>query len=179
MQYYKEIQDIAKVDKSNNILSRIERWEAHKKGILHRALTVTVWYKDQLIFQHRKHPVFDNVFDLTVSSHQLFNSEILEDDLTSVYKTLNRELGLKKDNLQTQPKKMGVIYYKASDKNSAYKEHEMCHIYSCQTNLMPVFNPNFAYGYSLQNKEAVLNDKNKLKLLFAPWVSKMIEENLL
>ena len=70
--YYKQKQIIAKVNKKGEIIGKIDKWEAHKKGILHKALSVTLIYKNQYILQHRKHVAFDGVFDLTSSSHQIY-----------------------------------------------------------------------------------------------------------
>lgn len=89
MSYYAKRQLIAKVDKKGNIIGEIEKWEAHKKGILHRAFTVCLRYEDKFVLQHRKHPSFDGAFDLTSSSHQIFISEHhgqTEESLTDVTK---------------------------------------------------------------------------------------------
>ena len=44
--YYKQKQMIARVDRQGNILGQIEKWEAHRKGILHKAFTVAIIYKN-------------------------------------------------------------------------------------------------------------------------------------
>ena len=69
---------IATCDKNGNITGEIEKWEAHKKGILHRAYTVAIMHKGKLLLQHRKHPAFGGVLDATISSHQLVINGKLE-----------------------------------------------------------------------------------------------------
>lgn len=177
MKYYDELQYIACVDESDRILDRVERWEAHKKGILHRAITIAVYYQDFAILQHRKHPVFDNVFDMTVSSHQLYNTEI-ETDESTMFRTLERELSLRKSDLIEAPTYEGNVIYEAQDPNSQYKEHEVCHVYTCHTKTVPKMNLDFAYGYSLQKIENIKNEKSPLYSILAPWVKEMITKNL-
>ncbi|HVZ67398.1 MAG TPA: hypothetical protein VG917_03980, partial [Patescibacteria group bacterium] len=65
MNHYKKKIMIATCDKQGNITGEIERWEAHKKGILHRAFTLALIYKGKYIVQHRKHPLFNGTFDIT------------------------------------------------------------------------------------------------------------------
>ena len=177
--YYKQKQIIAKVDKKGNVIGKIEKWEAHRKGILHKALTVALIYKDKFILQHRKHPAFDGVLDFTSSSHQLFINRKLQTTLDATYDTLKREWGLNKKDLVYQPKNKGVIYYKAKDKNSIYKEHEMCEILVTEVKNLPVPNYDFAYGYSLVTKDQLLNKNSKIYQNLAPWVKKMIEKKMI
>ncbi|MCL5970350.1 MAG: hypothetical protein M1450_02540, partial [Patescibacteria group bacterium] len=143
--YYKEKQIIARVDKKGNVIGKIEKWEAHKKGVLHKALTVTIIYKDYFIIQHRKHPAFNGVFDITSSSHQLFINGELESTLDATYKTLKREWNISKKELLTEPKNLGAVYYKAKDKKSIYTEHEVCEILIAEVKKLPTPNLDFAY----------------------------------
>ena len=129
------------------------------------------------VLQHRKHPVFDNVFDVTVSSHQLFDKEIENDDET-IYRTLERELSLTKKEFKSKPEYKGVIYYRAPDTQSPYIEHEMCHIYSIQSSVAPKVNPEFAYGYSLQKKDEIMRKNTPLQAVLAPWVKEMIRMDM-
>ncbi len=179
MSYYDENQEIAHVDEHDTILDSVEKWEAHKKGLLHRAITVAVFYNDYAILQHRKHPVFDNVFDLSVSSHQLMNNGEVESDENTLYRTIQRELGLTEEHLIKKPVHDGSIYYKAKDPHSDYIEHEVCHIYTCRTKIVPKINLEFAYGYSLQKVEEIKNKKSPLYSILAPWVKEMIGKELI
>ncbi len=179
MSYYDEQQEIAHVDKHDNILSTVEKWGAHKKSILHRAITVAVFYRDYAILQHRKHPVFDNVFDLSVSSHQLMTNGEIESDISTLYRTIDRELDLSQKDLIQDPESNGSIYYKAPDPHSEYVEHEVCHVYTCHTKKVPKINLEFAYGYSLQKVEEITNKKSPLYAILAPWVKEMIKQEII
>lgn len=178
MKYYSDVINIAHVDKKDNVLGKTERWTAHKEGILHRAFTVAVFYQDKVIIQHRKHPVFDSVLDITVSSHQYFKNGDLTDDLTAIYETLERELELSLSDLESAPKKMGSILYKAKDKRSEYIEHEICRVYSCKTKKKPVVKKDFCYDLIYKNMSDLENiDPDQADL--APWVKEMIKKKMI
>lgn len=176
MNYYKKLQYIARVDKNDTVLGPVEKWEAHKKGILHRAFTVILKYKGKYILQHRKHPVFDGYFDLSFSSHQIYKNGKLQDDLEAIYSSLYREWNLSKMDLKIKPKKVGEIYYKARDPGSSFYDHEIDYIYEASLNKIPTPNLDFAYGFSLVKKEDL---RKSFKLNFAPWVEKIIQKKLI
>ncbi len=176
--YYKQKQIIARVDRQGNVIGQIEKWKAHKKGILHKALTVALIYNGQYIIQHRKHPAFDRVFDVTSSSHQLFTNGKLQTTEEATYECLKREWGLEKKNLG-KLENLGAIYYKAKDPKSIYTEHEMCEVLAAKIKVEPKPDYDFAYGFSLVSKQELMNKGSKIYENLAPWVKKMIEENKL
>ena len=196
MDYYKQKQFLAQVNKNDSIIGKIEKWECHKKAILHRGYTCILTYQNNLVLQHRKHPVFDGVFDLSFSSHQIYlpslssratlsersqskgSREIsLQDDLTAIYDGLKREWNLEKKKLISQPKFLKKIYYQAKDPNSDYTEHEIDYIYTVELKKLPSPNYDFAYGFKLVKKLEIRNWKLKIKQ--ALWVKVILEEQLL
>ncbi len=176
--YYKQKQIIAKVDKDGNVIGKIEKWEAHEKGILHKALTIALVYKGFFVIQHRKHPAFDGAYDVTSSSHQLFIDGKLQTTEEATYECLKREWNLEKSDLK-ELKSLGSIYYKAKDPKSIYTEHEVCEILAAEINVKPKPNLDFAYGFSLVDKQELQNKNSRTYENLAPWVKKMIEENKL
>lgn len=177
--YYKSQQIIAKVDRKGNVIGKIEKWEAHRKGILHKGFTVAVFYEDSLIIQHRKHPAFDATYDITISSHQLFVNGKLQDVVDATYDALKRELNIAKNDLISEPKKMGFVYYKAKDLKSEFTEHEIDDILVAKVKKIPTPNYEFAYGISLVKKEELSNKKSRIYENLAPWVRVMIAKNML
>lgn len=177
--YYKEKQIIARVNRKGEVIGKIEKWEAHKKGVLHKALTVALIYKNQFIVQHRKHPAFDGVFDITSSSHQIFINDILESTIDATYKTLKREWNLSQKDLLSELENKGAIYYKAKDELSKFTEHEVCDILVTEVKTLPKPNFDFAYGYSLISRAELKNKKSRTYKMLAPWVKKAIEDKLL
>lgn len=177
--YYKIKQTIARVDKTGKILGQIDKWEAHRKGILHKALTVALIYKGHYLIQHRKHLAFDGVFDITSSSHQLFIKGELQTTDEATSETLKREWNLKPSDLLYKPKNLGSVYYKSKDKKSEFTEHELCDMLVTEVNNLPIPNFDYAYGFSLATKEEILNNKSGIYQNLGPWVKKAIKMNLL
>jgi len=177
MEYYDEIQYVAEVDKEDNIVGKVEKWEAHRKGILHRAFTVSMRFQNSWIIQHRKHPVFDSVLDLSCSSHPTFKSgeDKLEDIEVAVRSTLQREWDLSSEEVGAgKLQHNGSVYYQAQDPLSEFKEHEICHIYVFNMAFEPKARKDFAYGMSIVPHELVTNERNPLRNSFAPWVKPLL-----
>lgn len=177
--YYSKEQMIARVDRKGDVIGQIEKWEAHRKGILHRGLTVIVFFEDYLIMQHRKHPAFDGIFDITSSSHQLFIDGKLQNTIDATYDALEREWNIKKNDLISEPKNLGFVYYKAKDPKSEFTEHEIDDILTVNIKNIPTPNLDFAYGFSLVKKDEISNKKSRIYNNLAPWVKVMIKDHLL
>lgn len=179
MDYYKQKQIIARVDKKGNVIGKVEKWEAHKKGILHRALTVTLKYKHYYILQIRKHPAFDGVLDLTSSSHQIFVGDKLQTTVEATLDCLKREWKLTEKDFLAKPKVLGNIYYKAKDRRSIYTEHEVCDIVEVKLKKIPAMNLDFAYGFAVVKREELMNKKGRIYDSLAPWVKVAISNKLI
>ncbi len=175
MNYYDERQFIAQVDRDDNIIGQIEKWEAHKKKILHRAYTVILVVQNKYVLQHRKHPVFDGCLDLSFSSHQLYRGSVLEDDETAIANSLEREWNVKRTSIKASPEKIGSIYYEEKDPYSEYSDHEIDYIYRINLDFIPAPNYEFAYGFSLVEKKDLTK---RFSLIFAPWVKKILEKGI-
>lgn len=174
--YYKKKQIIARVDENEKIIGEIEKWEAHRKGVLHKALTIALIYKGQFVIQKRKHPAFDGALDVTSSSHQLFINGKLQNTEEATYDCLKREWNLDRNQISNL-KNLGSIYYKAKDSKSIYTEHEMCEILTAEVKSKPKPNLDFAYGFLLVSKQELEDNDSEIYSKLAPWVKKMIEEN--
>jgi len=124
--------------------------------------------------QHRKHPAFDGVYDLTSSSHQIYVKDRLQTTIDATYECLKREWGLKKTDFLGGLKNEGAIYYKAKDPKSEFTEHEVCEMLIVKVKKLPTPNFDFAYGFSLVDKKELLNKKGRIYPLLAPWVKKML-----
>lgn len=181
MDYYKRKLYLAAVDKNDNVIGKVERWQAHKDGLLHRGFTAVLTYKDSIVLQHRKHLAFDGYFDLTFSSHQIFINDELQTDLEAIYETLKREWSIDRTGLIDEPKFLGKFYYKAKDPKSIFTEHEIDYIYQAELKNLPTPNPDFAYGFELIKNFLALEASAKWAKLeiinfnMTPWVSKLIK----
>lgn len=177
--YYESKIHIAKVDEQDVFQGPIERWVAHEKGILHRAFTVGLLYRDQLICQHRKHPVFDKWFDLTASSHpQVYEDGTIQTNEDAIYKTLEREWNIDVEQVKGLHSP-GATTYQAHDPHSAYIEHEYCYLYLATIDTLPEFSSDVAYGFTLQSIKELKSDANPLSPALAAWVRAFVTSGLL
>jgi len=178
MDYYKQKQFVAEVNRKDEVLGKVEKWEAHKKGILHRGYTAIITFEDQLVLQHRKHPAFDNVFDFSFSSHQIYVGDTIQNNIVAVLEGLLREWGIHAENVVDDIKLTKKLYYKAFDDDSGYYEHEIDHVYTVELNKLPEPNYEFAYGFFTLHKNHIdkLEDP-RIQSLLAPWVNVMLKKD--
>jgi len=167
---------IPRVNKKGVITGHIERWEAHRNGILHKAFSVVLLFRNQFILQIRKHRVFDCVIDVTASSHPEIAQGGVEHEEKAILRCLKREWHINSEEIHTL-KSVGSIYYKSPDSRSEFIEHEYCTFYTAHVDKMIFPNYEFAYGYVLINKDYF--KKNSQSLRFAPWVEKAFQKKLL
>lgn len=179
MNYYKKELLIPRVDEHDHIIGTVERWEAHTKGILHRGFTVGVFDTNRnMILQQRKHPVFDNYYDLTASSHQIYQGDTLTDVNEAIYQTLERESNMARNIFVAEPQLVGKVIYKSSD--GTYTEHELCHLYTLHlTSAIPKPNKEYAYGYTVKPVDQILKAQYKGSNGLAPWVTAFFDKGLL
>lgn len=132
-----------------------------------------LFYKDNVILQHRKHSAFNGYFDLTCSSHPVVQEGKTQTIEDAVEQTLEREWFLKK-NMHSSLMKKGVFAYKAKDPQSNLIEHEMCYFYTTTIHSLPVPNYEFAYGFSVVNVDVIKNPQWKGQVLLTPWAKKIV-----
>lgn len=166
---------LIQVDKNDQPIGKIEKLKAHKKGILHRGFTVCLFYQGKAILQLRKHQIFDQYLDLTCSSHPIFLNERPQPIIEAVYQTLKREWMLEKKDLISPLLEKGKIIYRAKDKKSGFVENEVCSLFVGQLKKIPSFNPQFAYGFFLVEKNQLISKKLAINQLFAPWAKKLLK----
>ncbi|GIW63253.1 MAG: hypothetical protein KatS3mg091_055 [Patescibacteria group bacterium] len=187
LNYYKKKIYLPKIDNQGNTIGKIERWQAHFEGILHIGFTTLLQFKDQILVQIRKHPIFDGRLDLSFSSHPYYKQNKLIDNKTSIIETLTREW-LWEDE-QDLPKQSDIkflfkIKYRSEDKQNQLGrilEHEINHYYIIDLEILPKPNPDYSYGYAFISKTKLKNlDLYPFKpTMFAPWVKKMLKKNYL
>ncbi len=168
--YYQQKFFLAKVDKNDQIIGRVERWQAHQEKILHRGFTVILIYQDKVILQKRRHPVFDGYWDVSFSSHPIYVNNKLESMEESIIKNLKREWIIKEKEFN-QLKFINKYYYLAKDPRSQLFEHEINYLYQLILSSPIDINPEFAY----EKAEVEINQYEKLKNFqpLAPWVKQI------
>lgn len=167
--YYQKQLFILEVDRNDNPIKKIERWQAHKEGVLHRGFTTILKYKDSFILQIRKHPVFDGFFDLSFSSHPVFINDRLQTFEEAISKTLKREWISEEKNPKI--KFLDKYYYQEKDDKSGYIEHEINYLYLINLKKEVKNNPLYSYGMKILTKDELINQFENIN--FAPWVKKI------
>ena len=176
--YYTKKQHIEKVDRNGKHLGFIEKWDAHKKGILHRGFGIILLYKNNVLLQHRKHLAFDAVLDLSSASHQLQVNGKFENLTEAVINSLKREWNLERKDLLGEVKNLGYVYYKSKDPKSIYTEHEYCDVLIVKIKKLPEPNFEFAYGYSLVTKTQLYNKNSRIYENLSPWGKKIVDKKM-
>lgn len=164
--YLRQSQTIIRVDEKGNPVGIIDKWEAHKKGILHKGFSVALFYNELIILQLRKHPVFDKVIDLTASSHPLVIDGKNQPEEDAVCDCLMREWNVQRSELPNV-RNCGSLVYKAED-GAGYTEHEYCTFYSAVIDRFASSNWEFAYGYIVVDLKFFKQNLKTYNL--APWV---------
>ena len=198
--HYEKTINIIQVDRDDQIIGPVERWRAHTDNILHRAISVVIFFEDQVFVQHRKHPLFDGWFDVTIASHQLWQEENKkpEDDISAVMANLAREWHVTADDLRSTPQYMGKIYYHAEDTDGNragyldaetfqklaghgkhFHEQEFDYFYRVDLKKMIVPDFRYCYGYSLIPLDEILSGRSGVARHLTPWVQQAIREKVL
>ncbi|MBI4130209.1 hypothetical protein HY468_02750 [Candidatus Roizmanbacteria bacterium] len=175
LHYFKKTIYIPTVTKTGKITGSIERWEAHKKGILHKAFSIALFYEDQIYLQVRKHPVFDGIVDVTASSHPEMKEGTMEDENDAVIRCLKREW--RRSVAKSQLHDIGSVYYRSKDPKSEYIEHEYCTFYSAE--IEHEIKPDLAFAYGFIQVDNEYLKKNPSSFNLAAWVKTALREKLL
>lgn len=174
MDYFSLKFNLIEVDKKDQLRGPVERWEAHKKGILHRGFTCIIKNDYLIVIQKRKHKIFNNVFDLSFSSHPLFlkkNPQKIEEAIKENFK---REWKFKGKILEL--KFLEKYYYKIKDEQTGFFEHEINYLYLLKLKGKIINNPQFSYGMDLLTSENLI--KKFTQFNFAPWIKKISLKNI-
>ncbi len=172
--YYLKKIFIPQIDKNDKVIDKIERWDAHKKGILHRGFTAIIKLNDKFVVQHRKHLIFDNVFDLSFSSHPYYKNNKLTSIEDCIIESLKREWVF--DGKIEKIIFLNKYYYKEKDKNSKFTEHEINYLYLIKIKRQLNFNKNFCYNFQVLDKETII--KTYQIENYAPWIKKIPNKDL-
>jgi len=182
MQYYDEVQLVPIINTHNVITGEVEKWEAHKKSILHRAVTCILIVGTQVVLQERKHPAFNRLLDCSFSTHPIKKKGgSFETNEEAIYSGLKREWIINKSSTVSPPHYISSLYYKAKDSESIFFEHEIDEFYIMHLSDYPQANLNFAYGlkYLPFSKLSHLSPDEPIYHSLAPWVQAYIQKGSL
>ena len=159
------------VDDQDNVLGTMEKMDAHKKGYLHRAISVLLFDKDhRMLLQKRASTKYHwpNIWSNAVCSHPRHN-ETYE---AAARRRLPEELGITA-NLDWQ----FSFIYKATDEATALHEHELDHVFFGQIDETPFHvNPNEVDAVKWIEREALENDVANNPDQYSFWFKIILQE---
>jgi isopentenyl-diphosphate delta-isomerase len=154
------------VDEKDNIIGYASRSECHTgKGKRHRAFVILLYNKDKkILLQHRKHKVFDGLWDLAGASHPLHVDGRDQSDIEAALRCLRDEWGIKKIEL----KKIGAFNYFKQDENRC--ENEYCYLIVGEYNRELKMNPEVAYGFRWVSLKELLSEIKEKPEILTQWL---------
>jgi len=134
------MEEVILVDKNNNVIGFMEKMEAHKKGLLHRAFSIFLFNsKHQLLLQRRALNKYHSagLWTNTCCSHPRKD----ESFVVAANRRLKEEMGLTcKLNYAFE-----FIYKAKLDRNLT--EHELDHVFLGKSDKAPVINKEEAMNF--------------------------------
>lgn len=156
------------VDEQDHPLSSMEKMEAHKKGVLHRAFSVFIFNdKGELLLQKRASTKYHSagLWTNTCCSHPYPG----EETLAAANRRLKEEMGM--DTLLIH--KTSFVYKTEFD--NGLTEHEFDHVFIGNYNENPVLNEEEAEDYKWVTLENIKKDIKICPENFTSWFKIALE----
>lgn len=136
------------------------------KGKKHLAITVLLENdKGEVLLQRRKHKIFDNIWDMTASTHQLHRKDRSDEtNKEATLRALKVEYGI---DAVREIREVGFIDYFAKYGKHCENEHDI--ILTGKYNGPIDLNTVIAYEYDWVNKTTFLNDIEQNPDRYTPW----------
>ncbi|NCC72069.1 MAG: isopentenyl-diphosphate Delta-isomerase [Sphingobacteriia bacterium] len=150
------------VDESDNPVGEMEKMEAHKKAVLHRAFSIFVFNdKNELMLQQRALNKYHSpgLWTNTCCSHPRSGEELLE----AGHRRLREEMGF---DCELQ-KIFDFIYRAKLDKGLT--EHEFDHVLFGRYNGIPLINPNEVSAWKWMSMNDIAADMHKRPENYTVW----------
>lgn len=155
-------EEVILVNERDEPLGLMEKMEAHKKGILHRAFSVFIFNSNnQLLLQQRALTKYHSagLWTNTCCSHPRSG----ENTLAAAHRRLKEEMGIEIPlSYKTQ-----FIYKTAFD--NGLTEHELDHVFVGYSDVNPVINSEEVNSYRWQNIEELKREIHSSPEQFTSW----------
>lgn len=160
------------VDQNDVALGPIEKLEAHKKGLLHRAFSVFLFNsKGELLLQQRADDKYHSagLWTNTCCSHPNYDENILD----AIHRRLQEEIGM-----TAEVDYKFKFTYKAELENNL-TEHEIDHVYFGISDDLPILNPEEVKNWKYIQMEELQNDLNAHPEKYTSWLKICFPEVLM
>ncbi len=164
------MEQVTLVDSKDQVIGTMDKLEAHKKAILHRAFSVLVYNsKGQMLLQKRAKTKYHSggLWTNACCSHQWPK----EDSMAAAKRRLMEEIGI-----DAQPEFFYKFIYKAELDNNL-TEYEYDHVFTCITDQQPKLDTREVEDFKYINMEDLYADIEENPEHYTVWF-RMITERL-
>lgn len=156
------------VDNKDLPIGKMDKMEAHEKGLLHRAFSVFIFNsKNELLLQQRAQSKYHSggLWTNTCCSHPRWD----EENLDAAKRRLREEMGLNCDLFY------GFNFTYKADFSDGLIEHELDHVFFGSTDALPNINLEEVESYKYMNLDDLKKDINEQPNLYTPWLKICLE----
>lgn len=157
------------VDRTDRTLGEMEKMEAHRKGVLHRAFSVLLFNNDgQLLLQRRAFGKYHSggLWTNTCCSHPRPSENLTE----ATQRRLMEEMGI-----SLTPEYLYAFTYRA-DLDEGLVENEYDHVFTGVFNGTPQINPDEVADWRFADVSQITSDIKKRPEQYTPWFRLIMDE---
>lgn len=157
------------VNEHDQPVGTMEKMEAHKRGVLHRAFSVLLFNtKGELLLQKRAQTKYHSggLWTNTCCSHPLPNEDVVQ----AAQRKLFQEMGI-----VAQPRVAFSFIYQATFENGLH-EHELDYVLFDVFEGEPVLNPDEAEDWKWMRIEDLVNDINRFPEQYTAWFKILLRQ---
>jgi len=165
------MEEVVLVDKNDETLGKMEKMEAHRLGVMHRAFSAFIFNSEkQLILQQRSYQKYHSpgLWTNTCCSHPHYGESIE----SAVHRRLREEMGI-----DCEINKKFHFVYKA-DVGNGLTEHELDHVFFGFTDIPPVLNKEEVNDWKYMSLENIRIDMNARPEIYTVWFRIVFDEVL-
>ena len=163
------MEEVVLVDPSDRQLGAMEKLEAHRKGLLHRAISVFVFNsRGELLLQKRASSKYHGggLWTNTCCSHPRVN----ETPSDAAKRRLKEEMGI-----DTQPVFSHTFLYKA-EVGQGLTEHELDHVYTATHDGLPQLDPAEAEDWRYIDEATLRSEVKSDPEKFSAWIKIILND---
>jgi isopentenyl-diphosphate delta-isomerase len=159
------------VDEQDSEIGQLEKMEAHRLGLLHRAFSIILFnHKGEMLLQQRAAHKYHSplLWTNTCCSHQRPG----ESCLGAAQRRLIEEMGM-----EVELSESFSFLYKAK-LDQGLTEHELDHVFFGYTNQNPVINTEEVAAYKWISMEGLLQDLDHSPEAYTEWFKILLNQHL-
>ncbi len=162
------MEEVILVDEQDNVIGRMEKMEAHRRGVLHRAFSILVFNsKGELLLQRRSSKKYHSggLWTNTCCSHPLPD----EDMRSATRRKLMQEMGI-----EVETEFSHKFIYKTNLENQLI-EHELDYVFVGRFDGEPVINPDEVEDWQFVDLDSLRHSVKKEPHSFTYWFRLILE----